>query len=689
MKNSNINKNTLVNNSFIGSRAPLSSLDQPKSLDKNQGAKKTGLMDQAQSLNVSGGVKRFRKNAVNRDHKQLMKLPNEMKHAIFSNLNQKDLENFFQSIEENILLGMAAISSAKPISDATKRCIDLLKMALMHFPKDIYFNTTIYKILKCAKRLGIEKSFENSPLLHVDFSSGVLKDFSYPQFKDLFKGTNCGFKSVVLQGLKEEELVFSTKGFPKLETLKIEEADALKIFELDDDLYTCEKLELVDCTELRSVDVQDAFQLVAFTCTNAENLENLKVNSTSRIESFDLSGCSLNRVDLDLLAEGFNLKPFAAEGGLKNSCKSLDLSSCITEDPTQLVRFISSLRNLKELNLYDLPITDVNFLNNLTHLEKVNLSCFVDSFGFTSPLNLSALRKLKEINLSGRTIVDFSFLSPLKSLERIDLSETHIGNEAIVEALRFLPQLRALNLRQNDWLTHLNFLNLCRCLEELDLSGCDAITAQGFSVLARLSQLRKLTLGRNNTITDLNFLSPLFELEQLNLEDYPNLEEGAYSVLQTLPKLHTLAIQSCSKSFSLSFLSNCYNLQDLDLSFSFLNSDPEIFNDLMDLTGLRKLDLTHTNIKNLENLSCLTSLRELKLAYTPITKLGGLEPLVLLQALDLSGCNGLDKAEVEAFQALRPQCKVIYDRTTSVPYEPEDEENPFSSDEEGGSDEDF
>ncbi len=648
METSNVKKNTLANNTPLLSQGALGSLDRSNSLAANPAQQRPACMDQAKSLDVGAKHNSLRKNQANTKPKAfeydltgLMKLPNEMKHAIFSSLGQKDLENLFEAVEKHILLGMAAISSAKTICHEAKPWIDLLEIALVSFSQDIYFNTSIYKVLNCAQKLDFKHLFKNSPLLHVDFSCRGLKQFTYSDLKKLLKGRIYGFKSLALKGLKEKELVFSTKCFPKLEALKIEEADALKAFELDDELYTCKNLELLDCKELRRVDVQDAFQLKSFTCTDAKNLEQLSVPSRSRIESFDLSGCSLQNADLTLFT-------------------------------TQLVRFISSLHNLKELNLHNLPITDLSFLKDLTGLETINLSYLSDEedarLSLNHPLNLSTLNKLKEINLSGRTIRDLSFLSPLKSLEKIDLSAIMLENEAILESLGLLTHLKVLDLRDNEQITDLDFLEPLIQLEVLQLDGCEAMNPESFGVLARLDKLKKLSLASNEQITDLDFLLPLTHIQELSFGNYPSLRVGAWDVLGGLPLLKTLSVvlNAGSGLSDLSFLRDCPHLEALDFSWSFPDMEPEAFNELRHLKQLRKLDLGGTVIKDL----------------------AVLEPLVLLQELNISDCELLDEVQLEVFQALRPGCKIINKKTeVRTSYEPqasesEGEEELFWSEEE-------
>lgn len=504
---------------------------------------------------------------------KLIALPKEIQYTIFSNLDQKSLEKFFLSLEKHIRLSLSKISSHQPLSKHEETYIQLLEVALMSFSQPLDCNATVCKILECAQKLGFKKLFEQSPLLSIDFNSPLPDTFSYAALKKILKGTASGFKTVALKNRKENAIIFSTKPFPGLETLRVKPSTTLQSFELDDQHNTIKTIELLNCKNLKTVDIQDGFQLEAFICKNAVNLETIKPSANGSIHSFKLVDCCLDKI---------NLKHLAA--GLQNSCHNLDLAECTIENITCLIDFISALKDLQVLNLHDLPIIDCNFLNQLSHLEKIDLSCLLDAFNLNLSLNLANLKKLKSINLSGRTITDLSFLSSLSSLEQVGLAYVNLGNEGVLQTLGSLKKLKLLDISGNDQITHLNFLNSLSQLETLHIDGCEGIPADEFINLNALHKLKKLSLGINSQITDFSFLEPLIELEELSLEGYSPISPESFASLKNLENLKKLNLNNTNIQ-DLSFLKSLRSLQELNIKYCSLLDQSAIEQVANDLPG--------------------------------------------------------------------------------------------------------
>lgn len=489
---------------------------------------------------------------------KLCNLPNEMLCEIFSWMDQKSLENVFIGIEKIILLEISGELQGPSSIVLTSPLVQVLKAALISFSKPIYFNATIRKILLCAKRLNIKTVFEHSPSLEVDFSDKALKNFTYLDLKRLFKNTNCGFKAILLKGLKEETISFSTKTFKRLASLKIEQSGALKNFELDDEENTCSTLELIDCKELHKVDVYTAFQLVKFSCKDADKLQSLSIDSESRIEEFIFEGCSLEKIDLELLAQG-----------LKKTCKKLNLSGSLTQTPATLVRFLGNLPNLNALNLSGISaITHLDFLQALYTLEDLNLEgC--DQLQADSFAVLGRYTQLKRLTLpSNEQITNLEFLRLLVRLEELSLGNYDSFREGTWDVLGALYNLKVLDMSMNAGagLSNLDFLRACPNLEVLDLGwSFPDISTQAFNVLADLKQLRKLNL-QDTYIEDLSILASLELLQELNLSGCTNISDESFSVLRCLKQLRKLSLED-TKISNLAVLEPLELLQELNISY--------------------------------------------------------------------------------------------------------------------------
>lgn len=222
------------------------------------------------------------------DLSKLTQLPNEIVYKLFSNLDQKSLESFFDAMEGYIQSYMASKSYLEnslnnDLETNRPGCIQLLKMAVMSFSKDVEFNQTIYKILDYGKRLGFKRFFENASLLNVNFSDEACSSLSLSNLQALLEGISCGCKTLILHGLREQELLLSVQSFPKLETLRIVNAPNLQVLKVNpsEEAIHLDYLYILGTTALKTIDIQpvtlhktlyieDATQLTGF-CFSSES----------------------------------------------------------------------------------------------------------------------------------------------------------------------------------------------------------------------------------------------------------------------------------------------------------------------------------------------------------------------------------------------------------------------------------
>ena len=140
----------------------------------------------------------------------------------------------------------------------------------------------------------------------------------------------------------------------------------------------------------------------------------------------------------------------------------------------------ADLENVKELNLFDSHLTDINALAWLKQLVRLDLSNDFDTDPSKLPTDFSALTGLSQLttlNLSVNAFDDkqLKHLANLKKLKTLNLSETLITD---IKTLAGLKQLEHLYINDNE------------------------IKAGQLKHLAELTQLKVLTIHNNPKITE-------------------------------------------------------------------------------------------------------------------------------------------------------------------------------------------
>ena len=166
---------------------------------------------------------------------------------------------------------------------------------------------------------------------------------------------------------------------------------------------------------------------------------------------------------------------------------------------------LSDLRSLKELRIWNTPVSNLSPLAALRSFEAIEI--------LDAPIkDLSPLRgltRLKELQVLIAPVSDLSPLSELKDLEYLDLYDTNVSD---LSPLRGLKNLKKLKL--------------------------NATKVRDLSPLAELENLEYLCL-KNTQIRD---LSPLAELKSLEYLDVRNTYVRDFSPLAKLNSLQELFV---------------------------------------------------------------------------------------------------------------------------------------------------
>ena len=264
---------------------------------------------------------------------------------------------------------------------------------------------------------------------------------------------------------------------------------------------------------------------------------------------------------------------------------------------------LSDLRHLlylETLSLRNRTITDLSFLEGMTHLKSLDLSGSTISADLSV---LSTLPALETLSLEGCSISSISFLRGAPALKHLDLSGNAIGN---LSALASVSTLQTLDLRDNavadltplSGLTALTSLDLaenvvtdltpigtCSMLSALDVSD-NRLTS-----IAAVQKLTGLTTFRaeKNQLTDCAALASCTELRTL---DISNNQISDISMLSTLTRMTEFdfsynlaaALPALPASSPLVTINGSYNqllsLEPLDkldsLNYVYMDYNPEI-----------------------------------------------------------------------------------------------------------------
>ena len=182
---------------------------------------------------------------------------------------------------------------------------------------------------------------------------------------------------------------------------------------------------------------------------------------------------------------------------------------------------LASLKNLRTLILHNIafpesaPDTttqysrklDLTPLSNLTNLEEIHISANPNIENFTP---LSSLINLRLLNLSESNVKDITFLSSLTNLEELYLIQNEIKDIAPLSGLKKLQKLYLFHNREIEDIKPLSALTK---LQKLFL-GNNQI--KDVTPLSSLTNLQELELWENQ-ITDVTPLSSLNNLLVLNL----------------------------------------------------------------------------------------------------------------------------------------------------------------------------
>ena len=234
---------------------------------------------------------------------------------------------------------------------------------------------------------------------------------------------------------------------------------------------------------------------------------------------------------------------------------------------------LSTLTELTRLQLSELGISNIGFVENLRRLEFLNLGQNKQIDDISA---VQALTRLRELNLSENSVSSLDALIGLNNLEILEVRANRISR---VDELRALVALRSLDISSNR-IRDLESIGEIEKLQTLNVSNNRLDYIDG---IGRAKNLEHLDINGNDFIDDLSPLKESYELRSLNFS------QNEVSDLRPLAGLVHLTdlLGSQNRLVNLSGLEGMISLNQLTLNNNLLS----------DLSALKGLPLAQLELK--------------------------------------------------------------------------------------------
>ncbi|NFD04291.1 DUF5050 domain-containing protein [Clostridium botulinum] len=313
----------------------------------------------------------------------------------------------------------------------------------------------------------------------------------------------------------------------------------------------------------------------------------------------------------------------------------------------------TDLENIKELDFHNAHIEKLNGIENMTALEKLNLS----GTDIKDISLLKCLINLKEVNISNTSISDITALKNSIYIRYLNLNETNVTTLQVIEKFQYIERLYVSG-------TKINTVPQLSSLLELDLSNCNINDISFINYLHNLTYLNVDKLKyKSNILGNISFVSSLEKLEYLSIA---NTDVVNIDVLKNLINLRKLDITGCAQintqvlnhveiigneivnfgdkvlEREIRELINNYSEPIYKRQLSSITKLELSGRCIVDLQGLESmenltyLDLSNNEISNIDSIKKLVNLKKLVLHKNKIGSIKSIESLKYLEELDLS-----------------------------------------------------
>ena len=264
-------------------------------------------------------------------------------------------------------------------------------------------------------------------------------------------------------------------------------------------------------------------------------------------------------------------------------------------------RELSDLRHmlyLEKLSLKDRTITDLSFLEGMTHLKELDLSGCAISGDLSV---LGTLPALEVLSLERCSISTIAFLENAPALKKLDLSGNAIGN---LSTLATIPTLQELDLADNA-VADLRPLAGLTGLTRLDLAG---------NVVADLSPIGSCALLTSLDVSDnrLTSIATVQKLTGLNVFRAERNQLADCAALAFCTELRLLDISN-NQITDISMLHTLSKLTEFDFSYNLATALPAWPSG----SALVTIDGSYNQLTSLEQLDKLQALNYVYMDYNP------------------------------------------------------------------------
>ncbi|MGD8783435.1 MAG: GEVED domain-containing protein [Thioalkalispiraceae bacterium] len=359
-------------------------------------------------------------------------------------------------------------------------------------------------------------------------------------------------------------------------------------------------IELGQFQDLQVLDLSDNNIFDPYPIRDLVKLRELDLSNNAIINASDLPYILDNKPALQVLGLG---------GIPIDSLDQIPLASIQTGQPYRL----------KVLRLQNTGLRNIDVLWNFNDLQELDLSGnnLVDVMSLANKVNL------RKLDLSGNNAIpaqDLPYLLNNKpQLTHLGLADIPLQDVPVAPTV--MVNLQQLNL-SNTGLQTLDQVIGFPALRSLDVSHNNIID---ISLITNLPELRELNISHNQ-FDDLFPLSVLTNLTSLNVSGNSQLVDmnGLFVTLSNNKKLRSLSLSGLP-------LLDIFNLP----VFNGINGQPY---------RLRELDVSNTQITNINALTEFPSLRGLNISDTTISDLFPVQTLAQLRELDMSNVSAYDLA---------------------------------------------
>ncbi len=228
----------------------------------------------------------------------------------------------------------------------------------------------------------------------------------------------------------------------------------------------------------------------------------------------------------------------------KEKIQWLRLSDGWTDDN---IEFVTSLNNLKVLQVYKWRINDLTPMENLTDLEQISFGCSLkksidlSSFPRLRKCSLDWSKKVESIleckNLNHLSISKYPFenlnaISHMKSLTNLQLSSHKLKS---LDGIQDLENLKVLDLYMCVKLEDLTRIGELPNIKKVEMTSCKKI--HDISALGLLSSVERVRLANCGKIMSLKPLKNCKILNDLCFYEDTFVEDGDMGVLLEMPQL--------------------------------------------------------------------------------------------------------------------------------------------------------